>query len=486
MKPLIIFFICSFAIVTCDGSADVHTGDMHIIDEANRVRLYHGVNFVRKEFPWYPSELLDPSFVTNLAQNGLNVVRLGIMWAGVEPQQQQYNVTYLNIMKQIVESLESNNIYVLFDMHQDVLSSRFGTYDGIPLWLYDQFPPSNHPYPWPLPSPPSDGNWALGYLTEACSHGFQCLYDNVAGAVDSMSNFWRLIATTFGHYTNILGYELINEPWAGNYLADPALLLPGIAGSKNLQPFYDKLANAIRSVDDKTLIFYEPVTYGVRLNGKLFGTGFSHVPGGKAYRDRSVLSYHYYCTILAINPVPGSDTIPVFDRVLCNDIEGPAVFQSVKNELFRLGGAGFLTEFGGCDGSSVCDNQLEAGMLEADKYLQSWTYWGNSYSSMALIERLSRVYARAIAGTPISMAYHPDKRVFNLYYYADKTINKPTEIYVPFLHYPQASYNVIVNRYLKWKVDPTDSNIILVEPSQHFMNSIFKKVIGTVEIRSTV
>ncbi len=56
-------------------------------------------------------------------------------------------------------------------------------------------------------------------------------------------------------------YELINEPWVGNFFTNPALLLPGIAGLKNLQAFYDKLANAIRSVDDKTLIFYEPVTY---------------------------------------------------------------------------------------------------------------------------------------------------------------------------------------------------------------------------------
>jgi hypothetical protein len=68
-----------------------------------------------------------------------------IMWAGVEPEPQQYNITYLNVMKQIVESLELNKIYVIFDMHQDVLSSRVGPYDGIPLWLYDKFPPANHP-----------------------------------------------------------------------------------------------------------------------------------------------------------------------------------------------------------------------------------------------------------------------------------------------------------------------------------------------------
>ncbi len=47
-------------------------------------------------------------------------------------------------------------------------------------------------------------------------------------------------------------------------MANPALVLPGIAGATNLQPFYDKIAKAIRSVDDDTLIFYEPVTWGGR------------------------------------------------------------------------------------------------------------------------------------------------------------------------------------------------------------------------------
>jgi len=66
------------------------------------------------------------------------------MWNGVEPQRQEYNITYLNVMKQIVELLESNKIFVILDMHQDVLSSRIGPYDVIPLWLYDQFPSPNH------------------------------------------------------------------------------------------------------------------------------------------------------------------------------------------------------------------------------------------------------------------------------------------------------------------------------------------------------
>lgn len=68
-----------------------------------------------------------------------------MMWSGVEPQPQQYNVTYLNIMKEIVELLQSYQIFVLLDMHQDALSTRTGSYDGIPLWLYERFPSSAHP-----------------------------------------------------------------------------------------------------------------------------------------------------------------------------------------------------------------------------------------------------------------------------------------------------------------------------------------------------
>jgi len=43
------------------------------------------------------------------------------------------------------------------------------------------------------------------YVTEACSHGFQCLYDGAGGGIEAMGNFWRLVATTYQNYSNILG-----------------------------------------------------------------------------------------------------------------------------------------------------------------------------------------------------------------------------------------------------------------------------------------
>ncbi|CAF5133343.1 unnamed protein product, partial [Rotaria magnacalcarata] len=184
MQAVSVSILIYFAlfIANCCGSADVHVNSTFILDSSNRVRIYHGANFVVKQFPWYPPELLDPNYVAQLSKSGFNVIRLGMMWSGVEPQPQKYNVTYLNTMQKIIALLESNNIFVFLDMHQDVLSNRTGTYDGIPGWLYDRLPPPEHPYPWPLQTAPSYENWFLGYLTEACSHAFQCLYNNTAGA----------------------------------------------------------------------------------------------------------------------------------------------------------------------------------------------------------------------------------------------------------------------------------------------------------------
>jgi endoglycosylceramidase len=75
----VLFLLCfSLFITFCDGSANVHVNaDSLIIDDAGRARIYHGVNFVNKGFPWYPVELLDPNNIADLAQSGVNFMRLG-------------------------------------------------------------------------------------------------------------------------------------------------------------------------------------------------------------------------------------------------------------------------------------------------------------------------------------------------------------------------------------------------------------------------
>ncbi len=55
-----------------------------------------------------------------------------------------------------------------------------------------------------------------------------------------------------------------------------------------------------------------------------------------------------------------------------------------------------------------------------------------------------RPYARAVAGEPLEMAYHPGRRVFDFTFRHDAAIQAPTEIYVPNLHYPDG-YEVEVS-----------------------------------------
>jgi hypothetical protein len=62
------------------------------------------------------------------------------------------------------QRLAERGIYTVLDMHQDVLSSLYLSYDGVPRWLIESFPEPTNPYPWPLEWPLDA--WALGYLTQ--------------------------------------------------------------------------------------------------------------------------------------------------------------------------------------------------------------------------------------------------------------------------------------------------------------------------------
>ena len=148
-----------------------------------------------------------------------------------------------------------------------------------------------------------------------------------------------------------------------------------------------------------------------------------------------------------------------------------------------MGGSAFLTEFGGCDETPTCDEQLDWNLDTADQFLQSWAYWGDYLDHKPTIKRLSRIYARAIAGQPLAMQYIANQRLFYLSYYINTTIKQPTEIYVSPLLFPQQSYNITVNRGLKWKVDSVNINIILVEFDEQLAENIKQGVIGVVEIR---
>lgn len=102
--------------------------------------------------------------------------------------------------------------------------------------------------------------------------------------LDSLVDMWKHSASQFKGNTNIIGMEIMNEPFAGDTYSDPSLFLPGVAGSKNLARMNEAVAKGIREVDEDAVIFYEPVTWGMIFDGKIAGSGFDQVPGGDEVR----------------------------------------------------------------------------------------------------------------------------------------------------------------------------------------------------------
>ena len=439
--------------------------DNLFVDEYGRVKLFHGANYVNKGFPWYPQELTNQTHLDNLKLWGFNSIRLGVMWTGLRPDIKTVNTTYLNIILKIIDDLSQRGMYVIIDMHQDMMSTKFGAYDGVPRWLVDLMPNSTFAYPWPF----KKDNIGFGaYLTDACGTAFQNLYSNKNQFQNYFSEYWGIVSNSMSKLNSVLGYEYINEPWAGDIYFSPALLIPGVAGSTNLLPMYDNLYETIRKYDNETLVFYEPVTWGIIFNGTFAGTGFERAPANDP--SRTVLSWHYYCWLLQYSPNPlKNDTFPKFDRIGCDYLQREISFETVKNDRLKIGGGSFLTEFGVCafgmDNGTIDTTECQYILESSDEYFMSWTYWDSNFYTDSginypIINIFSRVYPQSTAGTPIGYQYNTKSLVFIYEYNHDPSILEPTEIFIPDFLYPNG-FNATVSDHLTSTYDKGNHILIV-------------------------
>lgn len=467
-------------------------GSRTFVDEYGRERFFHGTNAVVKGPPWIPDHT---TFSRDISMNevdfqimkdlGLNVLRLGTMWPGIEPEKGKYNMTYVSLLVDMAYNASTYGIYTLLDMHQDVLSEKFCG-EGIPKWaargdeqwkIFGKFPsPLEGAYEtdedgFPSRQDCNKHDWPAYHIAEDTAAGYEALWKNIGGIGDSWADMWNLIARTFKNKTHILGYELINEPFAGNFYHNPTMMIPlkpFSADYKNMQPQYDKLNDAIRKEHEEALIFFAGVTWDD------FGVGFSHVPGGDKYANRSVVAYHYY------NPpqLPMPYTSFQF------------YFQTTKAK--KLGSGSMLTEF--CSDLMTPKDVADS----ADAYLQSWATWewksfcretndtikGKSqnafYGSCKTgygsewendipkgASGFARTYAHAVAGETKKMYYNVENKDFELIYNIDLSISQPTIIYVSTTYsYPNGFTYTALPDIVDFIYDKEkDKNFIYIKPN---------------------
>lgn len=401
-----------------------HVQNRRIIDEWGREVIYHGVNVVFKLKPWHPS-LVQFNYNTSfnnqdyeiLQDLGLNFVRLGVMWPGVEPQKGIYNYTYLNLMKSIVQNLEKKNISVLIEFHQDSLSEYYCG-EGIPDWAVNisEFPfPLSKPYNKsgkPSRAQCLSKDWWKYQFSLAASKKYQELYSNTS-LRKSFFKYWELVANTFNTSHNVIGYEIMNEPWPGNIYNDPFLLIPGEANVKNLQGFYDDIFNYLnnRNYLKNKLFLFESITWSN------WGSHFKSPCRNNTNSNQCVLSYHCY--------VPPNLNVDQVFRTRLKDQED-------------LNSGGFLTEVG--------SNQLDEVFKKADESFQSvgvWSYKINAgitgdgsmffnrngtNASTRLL--LNRSYPRAICGHGKFFNFNVTTNEFVLIYENNVDCKRDSEIYI--------------------------------------------------------
>ncbi|KAK3237149.1 hypothetical protein CYMTET_52756 [Cymbomonas tetramitiformis] len=493
MSPFLLF--CFAVLPILDASQTLQkvrlrpreTGERTFTDEDNREMFFHGVNAVVKGPPWIP---VHDEFSTDLSladrdfkimkELGLNVLRLGTMWPGIEPVRGQYNETYLSVLKSISEKAAAYGIYTILDMHQDILSEKFCG-EGIPEWavksdggfhLFGSFPA---PLAKPFNRTDARGfpvrqdcakhqDWSSFSVAEDYTAACQALWKNVDGIGDAWAQMWGRVASIFKGSEHILGVELMNEPFAGDFYHNPLIMVPypfpRNADKINMQPVYDKLNTAIRAEDAERLVFFAGVTWDD------FGVGFDHPPGGTDFADRSVVAYHYY--------VPPQMNAP----------HDAFQFKQQQKAARRLRTGSMLTEtcFSTNDHSAALCGQLftEPGGIadRADAALQSWVAWEWKSFCRETAETLAgesqwaawgacktgygpawnattqeppdlagyaRTYARAVAGNTTSMFFNVTDKAFKLVFKIDTHAQSPTEIFVSSEHHYPKGLQVFVS-----------------------------------------
>ena len=109
--------------------------------------------------------------IAELARNGINIIRLGVTWEGIEPKMDEYNTVYLDGVKNTLDICEKYGVYAFIDWHQDLFSCHNLTSgDGAPKWACARSLDKPHD-PYLI--------WAEGYFADPGIHKcFDAFWNN--------------------------------------------------------------------------------------------------------------------------------------------------------------------------------------------------------------------------------------------------------------------------------------------------------------------
>lgn len=140
-----------------------------VTDAQHRVVITQGINEVAKSAPYAPDAVgFGEDDAAFLEAQGFTSVRLGVLWAGVEPRPGVYDDAYLARVERTVRILNAHGIASVLDFHQDMVNEKYQG-EGWPAWAaLDHGMPNIVKTGFP-------GNY---FLNEAVKYSFDSFYDN--------------------------------------------------------------------------------------------------------------------------------------------------------------------------------------------------------------------------------------------------------------------------------------------------------------------
>ena len=413
-----------------------------------------------------------------MAALGFTVVRLGVIWKGLEPGTAPMNDpkicapgtpspkgsgqfdekvfdAYVGRLHATVALLARYGISSLIDMHQDVYNEAFAG-EGAPDWAVctDGVKPAPKYH---------IANWSENYTGPGVNQAVGNFWTNdvVGNLQGDFDDVWTKLAQSFRGNPWIVGYDPYNEPYGANLETqpnDPAFdaqleclytgrARPGLnqTGQPVTCPPDDPevgLIGRLEAADPTHIVAYEG-NYST-------DSGVPNHIGAMDYPNL-VLNFHDYCFLHVPNGPEPADFASV-----CTPLEQYVFTQHGQERAndaspAQPGGPGWLlTEFG----ASTDTADLGRITADANDSLVGWIYWqwinyddptGSHSSALwppraqtaSQLKVLAETYASAVAGTPTAMSFDPTTGAFHLAYDASAAVRAPTVVDVPTsVHYP--------------------------------------------------
>lgn len=443
--------------------------DGRFVDPEGRQVLLHGLSVINKNKQENYRSWQGPEDFARLRDWGMNCVRLGILWDGLEPKPGVFDEEYLKSVDQRIAWAKAAGLYVFLDMHQDLYSYKYS--DGAPEWatLTDG-----------QPHVAGGGVWSDAYIS---SLAIQRAFDNFwanrpcadgVGVQDHFARAWRHVAQRYANEPTVIAFDLFNEPniGSGNLAAQQAMagalaaeiarkpgatpvtpqevaqqwmdregrsrlmgLLEDIevyrklidAGGPvfsafertQLMPMFQRVRDAIREVDAHHIIFLE-TSMSANMG---IPTGVELVRGKDGQPEQ----------LQAYAPHGYDIVVDTPDLVRADNTRVGLIFQRHGETAQRLGLPMLIGEwgaYGGADEKILPTARYTVAQFE--KLLCGDTYWdyGRGIEKTAYFEVLQRPIPQRIAG--VLQSYHgdPETGAFSCVWREEGT-TAPSLIYLP-------------------------------------------------------